>query len=60
MELVTNPLKRTQEVVDENGVVTKELMRQLSLKSQLLDLFTSSTFVNIANVCVLIDYHFSI
>jgi hypothetical protein len=52
MELVINPLKRTQEVADENGVVTKELMRQISLKSQLLDLFTSPTFVNLANVSI--------
>lgn len=46
-------LKVSRELEKDNGIIGKELLKQLSIKGQLLDLFTGSTFANLLNALTL-------
>jgi hypothetical protein len=49
-------LKVSSEIERDNGIIGKELLKQLSMKGQLLDLFTGSTFANLLNVFESYDF----
>lgn len=46
--------KKSQSENSTDGIMGKELLEELKLKSQLLELFTAPTFVNLMNVCILL------